>query len=116
MGVVRHLEGVATYPELRAAHNAVEAAVSEFYSSIPLDGPVEGAPALRRDRGSQRSPASGGASSTKTIDNFRRHGADLDAAGKARLAEIDVELSKLTTRFSENVLDSTNAFELVIAR
>ncbi len=52
---------------------------------------------------------------TKTMDSFRRHGADLDAAGKARLAEIDVELSKLTTRFAQNVLDSTNAFELVIA-
>ena len=50
----------------------------------------------------------------KTIDNFRRHGAELDAAGKARIAEIDVELSKLTIRFSENVLDSTNEFELVI--
>src|SRR5712664_1431690 len=37
------------------------------------------------------------------------------SAAKARLAEIDVELSKLTTRFSEHVLDSTNAFELVIA-
>ena len=36
IGVVRHLEGVATYPELRAAFNAVEPLVSEFYSGIPL--------------------------------------------------------------------------------
>jgi oligopeptidase A len=50
----------------------------------------------------------------KTVDNFRRHGAELDAPGKKRIAEIDVELSKLTIRFSENVLDSTNEFELVI--
>jgi len=33
---------------------------------------------------------------TKTIDNFRRHGANLDAAGKQRLEALDVELSKLT--------------------
>ncbi len=52
---------------------------------------------------------------TKTLDSFRRHGAELDAAGKKRLEDIDVELTKLTTKFSENVLDSTNAFELVIA-
>lgn len=37
MSVVKHLEGVATYPELRAAYNAVQPAVSAFYSSIPLN-------------------------------------------------------------------------------
>jgi oligopeptidase A len=51
----------------------------------------------------------------KTIDDFRRHGAELDPPGKKRLAEIDVELSKLTTRFSQNVLDSTNVWDLVLA-
>src|SRR5581483_6681375 len=50
----------------------------------------------------------------KTVDTFRRHGADLDAAGKKRLEEIDVELTKVTTKFGENVLDSTNAYEMVI--
>ena len=29
----------------------------------------------------------------KTIDTFRRHGADLDAAGKSALEAIDVELA-----------------------
>ena len=51
---------------------------------------------------------------TKTIDSFKRHGAELDPAGKARLKEIDVALSELTTKFSEHVLDATNAFELVL--
>ena len=37
MGVVRHLESVATYPELRAAYNAVQPEVSAFYSGIPLN-------------------------------------------------------------------------------
>src|SRR6266403_857477 len=46
----------------------------------------------------------------KTMDDFRRQGAELDAAGKARMAQIDVELSTLTMRFSEHVLDSTHAF------
>src|SRR6202522_2961318 len=36
MGVVRHLESVATYPELRAAFNGVQPQVSAFYSGIPL--------------------------------------------------------------------------------
>ena len=51
---------------------------------------------------------------TKTIDSFKRHGADLPAAGKARLKEIDVALTEVTTKFSENVLDSTNAYELLM--
>src|SRR6266566_7266959 len=36
MAVVRHLESVATYPELRAAYNAVQPEVSAFYTGIPL--------------------------------------------------------------------------------
>jgi len=115
MGVVKHLESVATCPELRAAHNAVEPEVTRFHSSIPLN---EGLwKTLQRYAATEEARQLEGARCrflTKTLDDFRRHGADLDPAGKARLAEIDVELSTLTTRFSENVLDSTNAFELVM--
>ena len=51
---------------------------------------------------------------TKTVDSFKRHGAELPPAGKARLKEIDVALTEVTTKFSENVLDSTNAYELLV--
>src|SRR6516225_2908716 len=37
MNVIRHLESVATTPELRAAYNAVQPKVSAFYASIPLN-------------------------------------------------------------------------------
>src|SRR5579872_2143154 len=37
MALVRHLESVATYKELRAAFNAVQPSVSAFYTGIPLD-------------------------------------------------------------------------------
>jgi oligopeptidase A len=37
MTVVGHLESVATTPELRAAYNAVQAPVAEFYAQLPLD-------------------------------------------------------------------------------
>jgi oligopeptidase A len=115
MGVVKHLESVATYPELRAAHNVVEPEVSEFHSGIPLNEGLWNAlkryaetDEARRLEGTRRRFLK------KSLDEFRRHGAELDAAGKKRLAEIDVELSTVTTKFSEHVLDSTNAFELVI--
>ncbi len=115
MSVVRHLEAVATCDELRAAHNAVEPLVSAFYSRIPLN---EGLwRALKSYEPTEEARALTGARRrflVKTMASFRRHGAELDAAGKARLEEIDVELAKRTTSFSENVLDSTKAFELTI--
>jgi oligopeptidase A len=115
MTVVKHLESVATTPELRAAVNAVEPEVSKFHSSIPLDDGLWNA--LREYASTAEAGRLEGTRRrflTKTLDEFRRHGAELDPAGKTRLAAIDVELSTVTTKFAENVLDSTNAFELVI--
>jgi oligopeptidase A len=113
MGIVRHLEGVATYPELRAAFNAVEPLVSEFYSGIPLHAGLWKALKALDESKPNISPARNRLLH-KTVDSFRRHGAELNDAGKKRLAEIDVALTKATTKYSENVLDSTNAFELII--
>jgi oligopeptidase A len=116
MGVVRHLESVATYPELRAAFNGVQPQVSAFYSGIPLHEGLWNS--LKKFAATPEGSRLTGARRrflVKTMEAFRRHGAELDLAGKTRLEAIDVELTQLTTKFSENVLDSTNAFELVIA-
>lgn len=115
MAVVRHLESVATNPELRDVYNAVQPEVSGFYSGIPLHGGLW--QAIRAYSATDEADALAGTRRrflTKTVDTFRRHGADLDAAGKARLEAIDVELATATTKFSQNVLDATNAFELII--
>ena len=115
MNVVRHLESVATTPELRAAFNAVQPKVSAFYSSLPLN---EGLwKAIQRYAATGEAKALAGAMKrylTKTIDSFKRHGAELPPEGKARLQQIDVALTEATTKFSENVLDSTNAYELLL--
>jgi oligopeptidase A len=116
MGVVRHLESVATYPELRTAFNGVQPQVSAFYSGIPLHEGLWNS--LKKFAATAEGSRLTGARRrflVKTMDAFRRHGAELDPVGKTRLEAIDVELTQLTTKFSENVLDSTNAFELVIA-
>jgi len=113
--IVRHLESVATYPELRDAYNKVQPLASAFYASIPLDEPLWRA--LQAYAGTEEARSLEGVRRrffTKTLDSFRRHGAGLPAEEKARLQQIEVELAELTTRFAQNVLDSTNAFELVI--
>ena len=115
MQIVRHLEAVATTPELRAAYNAVQPKVSEFYSSLPLnEGLWKAVLNYSRTVEARNLTAARKRFLQKTMDNFRRHGAELNAAGKKRIAEIDVELTKHTIRFSENVLDSTNQYEWVI--
>jgi oligopeptidase A len=115
MQIIRNLEAVATTPELRAAYNAVQPLVSEFHSSLPLNEAL-----WRAVQGFSQTEEARNLDGVrkrfleKTMDNFRRHGAQLDAPGKQRIAEIDVELTKQTIRFAENVLDSTNQYEWVI--
>lgn len=115
MGVVGHLESVATYPELRTAYNRVQPKVSAFLSSIPIN---EGAWRRVRAFADSHEAASLGPTRRrfleKTIDDFRRSGAELGDGDKQRLLELNVELTQTTTKFAENVLDATNAFELYI--
>ncbi|MEE9382268.1 MAG: M3 family metallopeptidase [Nannocystaceae bacterium] len=113
--IVAHLENVATTTELRAAYNAILPRVSAFFSSIPLDADLWRVLSAYAD--TNEAAQLGGTQARllrKTVDSFRRHGAMLDNPSKEELAALDVELTKLTTAFGEHVLDSTNAFELVI--
>jgi oligopeptidase A len=115
MTVVGHLEAVSSTPELRAAYNAVRPPVSAFFASIPLRPKLW--TALKEYGATAEAKALAGAPQRylkKTLDDFRRHGADLDAAGKARLEAISRELAELTAKFGQNVLDSTAEWELVV--
>ncbi|MEO1253645.1 MAG: M3 family metallopeptidase, partial [Bacteroidota bacterium] len=50
----------------------------------------------------------------ETYFDFVRRGVELEGEAKSRFKEISVELSKLSLKFSENVLAETNDYELVI--
>ncbi|OIN59379.1 M3 family metallopeptidase [Arsenicibacter rosenii] len=50
----------------------------------------------------------------KAYKRFARNGANLDAADKERLREIDKELSRLSLQFGENVLNETNEYKMVV--
>ncbi len=49
-----------------------------------------------------------------TYKSFERGGANLDEAGKQRLREINAELSVATVKFGQNLLEETNAYQLVV--
>jgi oligopeptidase A len=116
VSMVRHLEAVVTTPELRDAWNKAQPGVVAFYSSIPLNAGLWNA--LQEFAATAEGARLSGIRKRfleKTIETFRRHGAELDAAGKQRLACIDIELANLTTQFSQNVVDATAAWDCGVA-
>ncbi|MES1188144.1 MAG: M3 family metallopeptidase [Myxococcales bacterium] len=115
MSVVEHLESVATTPALRDAYNTVLPSVSAFWSSIALrDGLYRALVELAQTPEAASLDATRKRLLDKTLADFRRQGAQLSPADKEKLKQIDAELSVITTKFSQNVLDATNAFELLI--
>jgi len=114
--VVGHLESVASSDALRAAYNATHPKVSAFWSELAMnDGLYQAVRAFAQTEEAAALPATEKRFLKKTLDDFRRHGAELGPEDKAKLQEIEIELTKLTTEFSQNVLDETNAFELLIS-
>ncbi|MEN9581606.1 MAG: hypothetical protein RJA70_4615 [Pseudomonadota bacterium] len=116
MGVIGHLESVASTTDLRQAYNKIQPEVSAFYAGIVLRPKLW--TAIKQFAKSDEARALTGARKRylkKTVDDFRRNGADLGEAGKERLRQISRELAELTSKFSQNVVDETAAFELLVA-
>jgi oligopeptidase A len=114
-GQVSHLEAVVNSPELRAAYNENLPKVTRFGSELAQDLAL-----YAQYRKLADSPEAAGYDAARqqvlahTLRSFRLGGAELDEAGKARLAAINEELSSLSARFSQNVLDATDAFALYV--
>ncbi len=114
-GVVGHLNAVVDTPELRAAYNENLPKVTEFWTELGQNLKLfEKYKALQTDAGYATLPTA----RKKIIDNavrdFRLGGAELPDNKKARFAELQEQQAALATRFSENVLDATNAYELIV--
>jgi oligopeptidase A len=113
--IAEHLESVATTPAYRDAYNRVLPDVMAAFAGIPLrDGLFRRLVAFSETAEARELDATRARFLEKTLADFRRHGAKLDEAGKEKLRGIDRELSLLTNRFAQNVVDDTSAFELVI--
>jgi len=114
-GLVTHWQSVADSPALRQAHNAMLPQVSAFYSSIPLNPDL-----WRRLKAFSESAAAGEVQGIErrlmeeTLADFVQAGADLPDEKRARLAALQSELAQVTQKYSENVLDATNAWELIV--
>lgn len=114
-GPVSHLFGVKNSPELREAYEAVLDDVVQLGLRASQSRPIyEACVAIRNgDEWASLSPTRQRIVEKK-IQSAELSGIGLEGAQQERFNEIAQELSQLTTTFSNNVLDATKAFELVL--
>ena len=111
---VSHLNAVVNSDDLRAAYNACLPKLSDYATEM---GHNEKLFAAYKSVAAQ--PGQLDEAQRKVLDNalrdFHLSGVDLEPAAKARFKQISQELSQLTSKFSENVLDATNAWSKCLA-
>jgi oligopeptidase A len=114
-GVAAHMHSVMDTPEWREAYNTMLPEVTRFYAELGQNLKLfEKYKAIRNGAEfATLSPAR-----QRIIDNelrgFRLSGAELPDEQKPRFQAIQEELAGLGAKFSENVLDATNAFSHVV--
>lgn len=114
-GAVSLLESLATSPEQRKAFNEVLPMVSAFSSRVSLDPVLAGLVKSYSETPEAKKLTGARARLLKvTLDQFRRGGAYLDEEKRKRLFEINTEMSRLSAKFGQNALDSTNQFEVLV--
>ncbi|MDQ8184974.1 M3 family metallopeptidase [Pelagicoccus sp. SDUM812002] len=114
-GRVDHLTSVQDSEALREAHRAMLPKVTEYSSRIPLNAKLWAA--LKSFAEKPEAAALTGVQKRyfdETLADFKQAGADLPDEKKTRLEELNQELAQKTKSYSDNVLDSTNAYELLI--
>ncbi len=105
---VGHLNGVMNSDALRAAYNACLPKLSAYGTEVGHNAD------LFRGYQSVAAQEHLGSAQRKLLDNalrdFHLSGVDLPADAQARYKAISQELSALTSKYAENVLDATNAW------
>lgn len=112
---VGHMNGVMNSPELREAYNDNLSKLTDFYADLGQD---ERLYAKFRTLRTSSQFDSLSPSQKKIVENelrdFRLGGAELAEDKKARFKAIQEELSKLSAKFEENVLDNTDDYALYL--
>ncbi|MDD9893350.1 MAG: M3 family metallopeptidase, partial [Gammaproteobacteria bacterium] len=113
---VGHLNMVMNSDELREAHDACLPKLSDFHTEIGQNQQLYAAIQSIRDSAEFDSLDSAQQKLiTDTLRDFQLSGVALADDNKARYKEIAQRLSTLTSQFSNNLLDATNAWEKPIS-
>ena len=114
-GKVGHLDAVCNSPALRGAYNKMLPEVTAFFTKLMMNEALWDL--LRTYADTPEAKALTGVQKRyleETLADFRASGADLPTDRKQRLETIEAELATATQKYSENVLDSTNDWDLII--
>ncbi len=114
-GIVGHLHSVMDVPEWREAYNANLPEVTRFFAELGQNQHLFAQfKALKTSPGYAQLSAAQQRIVEHEIRDFRLSGAELPEANKPRFQAIQEELASLQAKFSENLLDATNAFAEVV--
>src|SRR5689334_251609 len=110
-GQVGHLNAVMNSPELREVYNANLPKITQYYTELSQHaGLYAKFKALRQSAEFDALTHAQKRIIENELRDFRLGGAELGAEDKARFMAIRERLSQLSSRFSDNLLDATNAF------
>ena len=114
-GPVGHLNAVMNSPELREAYNATLPKLTQFYAELGQNLQLfEKFKALHNSAEFGRMSAARRKIIENELRDFRLGGAELPADQKVRYLALQERQSELSSRFSDNLLDATNDFTLVV--
>ncbi len=114
-GQVAHLHAVLDSPELREAYNANLPKITQYWTELGQNQHL-----FEKYKQLATSASFGALSGARkrivenALRDFRLGGAELSLEKKARYAVIQEELARSASKFSENLLDATKAFTIVL--
>lgn len=113
--VVGHLNSVVNTPDLRDAYNAMLGKITEFSTWVGLHVGLY----VQYQRLHQSPDFQNWAPARKRVielalRDFKLSGVELRGEARTRYAEVSDQQSQVSQKFSENVLDATDAWSLVI--
>ncbi|HHC73703.1 MAG TPA: oligopeptidase A, partial [Thiothrix sp.] len=107
---VSHLNAVMNTPELRDVYNECLPLMSEYHTEVGQHKPLYDAVVQLRQQGQLN------AAQQKSLDDdirgFKQSGVDLSDHAKARYKTLSQRLTQLSSQYSDNVLDATQAWTL----
>lgn len=112
---VSHLNAVNDSPELREAYQNNKQVLTEFYTQLGQNQKLfSGYQQLHNSAVFDSLNAAQQKIITNAIRDFRLSGAELSGKKKSQYKTIALELSDLSNKFSQNVLDATQNWHLLI--
>lgn len=108
---VSHLNAVCNSTELRAAYEACLPKLSEYWTEMGQNKPLfEAYDALAKSPAATNFDVAQKTILEHALRDFRLSGIDLPAEQQKRYGEIQMRLSELTSKFSNQLLDATQAW------